>query len=345
MNKTPRFLSFCMSLLVACGGNSGEGKERTPVSGSGGAGGDNGTGPCPAEPPAVGIACESSALPNSLTPTQADCTWGQDPRPNCRTQALCQDGKWRITEGNTDTCGAPSLGADCGTAPRAAMSECPVLNAECWYPSGERCWCSSCRGGSEFPICQEITPPEWACAPKLEGCPAVMPQAGSECSDPGLSCGPNCELQIVCEGGRWRWQQGLCPICASPETPIATPEGERRLADIRTGDHVYSVHNGATVPVRVLNASHTTVFEHFVLRVVLDNGRVLEVSPGHPTGDNLNTFADLYAGGPFDDMHRVVSLERVKFTHGATYDILPDSDTGSYFAAGAQVGSSLFSRR
>jgi hypothetical protein len=95
----------------------------------------------------------------------------------------------------------------------------------------------------------------------------------------------------------------------------------------------------------VLNASHTTVFEHFVLRVVLDNGRVLEVSPGHPTGDNLNTFADLYAGGPFDDMHRVVSLERVKFTHGATYDILPDSDTGSYFAAGAQVGSSLFSRR
>jgi len=37
--------------------------------------------------------------------------------------------------------------------------------------------------------------------------------------------------------------------CASPDTPIATPDGERPIAELREGDLVYSVDGGAIVPV------------------------------------------------------------------------------------------------
>lgn len=37
----------------------------------------------------------------------------------------------------------------------------------------------------------------------------------------------------------------------------------------------------------------------------------------------------------------VVGLASVPYPFDATYDILPDSDSGAYFAAGALVGSTL----
>lgn len=326
------------------GGRNGGGPGNSGGSSIGGSGGREQVAGCPAAPPMPGAACEVSVLPNSPNPGAADCTWGDDPRPNCRTQALCADGQWQVTEGNGEVCDAPALAAECGDTPRTPMSECENVNAECWYPNGDRCACSNCQGGSGFPVCQEIDPPQWACFSPQAGCPATIPQAGSPCSKDGLSCGPNCELQVICAEGKWRWQQGQCPICASPETPIATPEGERRLGDLQAGDLVYSVHGGAVVPVPVLLSAHTEVVGHTVLRVVLDSGRVLEVSAGHPLSDPSLTFGQLRPGEPFDELHHVASVERVPYAHAATYDILPDSDSGTYFAAGAQVGSSLLRR-
>jgi hypothetical protein len=46
-------------------------------------------------------------------------------------------------------------------------------------------------------------------------------------------------------------------------------------------------------------------------------------------------------GGDLDDTHGVVSAELVDYAHDRTYDILPRSSTGTYFAAGALVGSTL----
>lgn len=37
----------------------------------------------------------------------------------------------------------------------------------------------------------------------------------------------------------------------------------------------------------------------------------------------------------------IVSANLVPYTHEATYDILPESDTGAYFAGGALIGSTL----
>ncbi len=156
----------------------------------------------------------------------------------------------------------------------------------------------------------------------------------------GASCGPSCELPIVCQDGVWRWLQGDCPICASPDTPIATPTGERAIAELRPGDLVYSVDRGAIAAVPILRVGSTRVSAHHVVRVVLSSGSVLELSPGHPTGDG-RTFGDLAAGDSLDADHIITTAELVPYGYERTYDILPASSTGAYFAAGAVIGSTL----
>ena len=41
------------------------------------------------------------------------------------------------------------------------------------------------------------------------------------------------------------------------------------------------------------------------------------------------------------DGARIVGVTRVPYTHAFTYDVLPRSSTGAYFAAGALIGSTL----
>ena len=67
--------------------------------------------------------------------------------------------------------------------------------------------------------------------------------------------------------------------------------------------------------------------------------RSLEISAGHPTADG-RTFGDLRAGGQLDS-HEIISVEVVPYTYPFTYDVLPGSKTGTYFAGGALVGSTL----
>jgi hypothetical protein len=168
-----------------------------------------------------------------------------------------------------------------------------------------------------------------------------MPQAGTACDAPGLECGPDCALRITCEDGFWRWTQGDCPICAAPDTPIATPDGERPIASLRPEDLVLSEEHGALVPVPIVRIASTPVGRHHVVRVTLDNGRIVEMSPGHPTADG-RIFAELRAGSAFDAANRVASAELVPYGHERTYDILPGSSSGTYVAAGALVGSTMF---
>jgi hypothetical protein len=104
---------------------------------------------------------------------------------------------------------------------------------------------------------------------------------------------------------------------------------------------VYSVDDDAIVAVPLLRAAHKTVRNHQVVRGTLSTGAVLEMSAGHPLSGG-GTFGGLSAGDAFDAEHVVVNAERIPYVHAATYDILPDSSTGTYFAGGAEVGSTLF---
>jgi ribosomal protein S8E len=106
------------------------------------------------------------------------------------------------------------------------------------------------------------------------------------------------------------------------------------------GDWVYSVHNGAIVAVPIEQVSSTAVVRHHVTRVTLDTGAIIEMSPGHPTADG-RAFGQLEPGDALDEHSVVVTTTLVAFEHPRTHDILPASDTGTYFAEGALVGSTL----
>lgn len=128
-------------------------------------------------------------------------------------------------------------------------------------------------------------------------------------------------------------------VCASPETRIATPQGQRRIADLLPGDLVYSEDRHAIRAVPLLRVGQTPVYNHHVMQVTMVDGTVLEMSAGHPTADG-RTFGQLRPGDRLDG-GLVVSSQLIPYRFARTYDILPASDTGTYVASGHLVGSTL----
>jgi hypothetical protein len=128
-------------------------------------------------------------------------------------------------------------------------------------------------------------------------------------------------------------------VCASPDTPIATPAGDKPIASLHEGDLVYSVDHQAIVAVPIALATRREVHSHRVMHVVLSSGVELDISAPHPTADGRR-FGDLAAGDSLGETH-VVSVQSVPYPYAFTYDILPASDTGAYFAGGALIGSTL----
>jgi hypothetical protein len=142
---------------------------------------------------------------------------------------------------------------------------------------------------------------------------------------------------------------GSCPTgcaacqCAAPTTPIATPVGDRPIADLKTGDLVYSIDRGslAVVPIKLVHRQPVTG-SHRVVELQLAHGATLRISPRHPTADGRH-FADLAPGDLVDGV-RVIGTRLVDYDQPFTYDILPDSDSGAYFAGGTLIGSTLAHR-
>jgi hypothetical protein len=138
---------------------------------------------------------------------------------------------------------------------------------------------------------------------------------------------------------------GTCPVgcplcvCAAPDTPIATPRGDVPIATLRPGDLVFSATPNGVVVVPVLRINRAPVNHHFMARLTLENGSVLELSPRHPTGDGREV-GSLIAGEKLDGV-RIILAERVAYDKPYTYDILADSPSGAYFAGGVLIGSTL----
>jgi hypothetical protein len=200
----------------------------------------------------------------------------------------------------------------------------------------------ACDGAQ--PFCDNGTCGEPPCGPDTV-CDATTFCCGTSCCALGMLCcvvpsGPVGPPQCQPPSSNGTCDPG-CPscVCAAPDTAVATPSGERPIAAIQAGDLVYSVDRGLVVAAAVLRTQQTRVEDHHVVRAVLDSGAVLEISGRHPTADG-RLFADLRAG---DLLHgrRVVEVTTIAYQHSHTYDILPASDSGSYFASGALVGSTL----
>lgn len=191
-----------------------------------------------------------------------------------------------------------------------------------------------CNGGKcDKPPCQGAP-----CATGTTCCEAECCTAGQLCCE--VNAGAS---RIACTAAT---ANGTCPagcaqcVCTAPNTPIATPTGEQAISALKVGDLVYSLHHGRlkVVPILLTNRVPVTGV-HQMVEVRLSSGSVLSISPSHPTADG-RTFADLTADDQLDGV-ALDSVRRVPYTEAYTYDILPDSDSGSYFAGGVLIGTTL----
>jgi len=210
--------------------------------------------------------------------------------------------------------------------------------------------CGTCGNtcGGAHPYCANGTcQTNWPCT-----------LVGAACDVGSTCCGGSCctGTQICCTvtigpsvTGCYEPVNGTCPTgcancnCAAPTTPIATPVGDRPIADLKVGDLVYSIDRGllAVVPIKVVHRQPVTG-NHRIVELKLAHGATLRISTRHPTADGRQ-FANLGPGDLVDGV-RVIGARLVDYDQPFTYDILPDSDSGAYFAGGTLIGSTLSDR-
>ena len=291
---------------VGGGGNSGSGGAsggRGGAAGSGGAAGGVG-----------GRGGSGGSGGSSGTAGGGRGGSGGNGRVACQTDAECQlfkccDGFCVNMANDIANCGAcnrPCTGAN----PFCANGTCatPPCSSGTTCDAGTFCCANQCCAAGQ--LCCNL-----AVGPGFTGC--VDPVNGS--------CPQGC--------------LGGCP-CTSPTTPIATPSGARPIAALGVGDLVYSLHGGvlAAVPIKHVHRTHVAP-THRVVELRLAHGVVLHVTPNHPTADG-RSFGDIAAGDSLDGV-KVVASRVISYGQSFTYDILPDSDSGTYVAGGALIGSAL----
>jgi hypothetical protein len=132
-----------------------------------------------------------------------------------------------------------------------------------------------------------------------------------------------------------------CPICLAAGTLIDTPRGPVAVEHLRIGDPVWTVNGaGGRVLAKVLKLRSTAVpVNHQAIHIRLSDSREIWASPGHP-GANGQRLGDLYVNDVLDGA-RVILIERLPYAGALTYDLLPSGDTGSYWANGILMDSTL----
>lgn len=132
-----------------------------------------------------------------------------------------------------------------------------------------------------------------------------------------------------------------CPICLAAGTLIDTPAGPVSVQNLLAGDLVWTMdRSGVRVAKPIIRVGETFVpATHQVVHLVLDDGREVWVSPGHPTADGRRV-GQLRVGNSLDG-GVILSVDRVKYAGYATYDLLPAGDTGFYWANRILLASTL----
>lgn len=132
-----------------------------------------------------------------------------------------------------------------------------------------------------------------------------------------------------------------CPICLAKGALIDSPGGPIAVEDLRQGMPVWTVDgSGKRAAGVVVEIGRTPVPAGFrMARITLADGRTVTASPGHPTGEGKALGS--YRIGEVLDGGVVVAVEAVQYDDGTTYDLLPSGATGSYWANGILLRSTL----
>jgi hypothetical protein len=134
-----------------------------------------------------------------------------------------------------------------------------------------------------------------------------------------------------------------CPICLAAATLISTPSGEVPVTDIRPGMLVWTAGvDGTRIAAAVLEVGSTEApAGHQMVHLVLADGRELLASPGHRTADG-RLLGSLASGAALDGS-TITRWELVPYAGDRTYDLLPARGTGTYWANGILLSSTLMS--
>lgn len=130
-----------------------------------------------------------------------------------------------------------------------------------------------------------------------------------------------------------------CPVCLEGETRVRTPDGDRPIRLLRSGDAVLSVDaRGRTIEVTIRTTVRRAVIGPLVTFELAD-GRRLNVSAAHPLPDRRPV--GVLAAGDILDGSAIVRRGTGEASGGVTYDILPDGPTGLYWANGILLASTI----
>jgi hypothetical protein len=135
-----------------------------------------------------------------------------------------------------------------------------------------------------------------------------------------------------------------CPICLSAGTLIVTPDGPVPVEQLHKGMSIWTIdESGQRVATEVTDTVSTPVpaFSQLV-RITLNDGRVVTASPGHPTVEGQVLGA--YQVGDMLDGALIIMVERIAYDNSTTYDVLPSGPTGLYWANGILLRSTLWKR-
>ena len=133
----------------------------------------------------------------------------------------------------------------------------------------------------------------------------------------------------------------MCPICLTRGTLIDTPAGAVPVERLRLGDPVWTLAADGRRVAGVVIALGSTAAppDHEVVRLVLEDGRTVTASPGHPVVDG-RLIGDLRPGDTVDGS-RIMVAAREPYGSAETFDLVSSGGTGSYFAGGIPLGSTL----
>lgn len=136
----------------------------------------------------------------------------------------------------------------------------------------------------------------------------------------------------------------MCPICLARGTLIDTPAGAVPVERLRLGDPIWTLTlDGRRVAGTVIALGSTAApRDHVVVRLVLEDGRTVTASPGHPLADG-RLIGDLRPGDSVDGS-RVTVAAREPYASTETFDLVSSGETGVYLAGGIPLGSTLVRR-
>lgn len=161
------------------------------------------------------------------------------------------------------------------------------------------------------------------------------------CGPPLIREGDNTPIPWYCMANEIAYKPRACPICLASNTMIATPQGEVNVTNIKVGMQVWSVNKQEEkIRSTVMKIGNTLVpSNHKVVHLILSDGRNLWVSPNHPTITGT-VVGNLKIGNEYDNA-KITQTTLVPYWDTRTYDVLPDSETGFYYANGILMGSTL----